>query len=558
MPRFVSRTSGIWIAVVLFFLIILLLACNDDAVEKDIYEPEQIAGGFPVAIERGSLNGDGSEDAKMSNYECWVRSSYFIETNGATTVRIPVSRSGQCFVCQYDADHKMIKSCAMEDEVSLNKQCKYIRFKIRAVNTPKSVSVLLSGGEGEPRETKRVQISTPYERLVYEVSDDVFTTAILMLPPNYSTDGESVPLIVWDSGDGSFRDWDSYECASYKGRANGIRFLRDCGFAVLEIYSWGSKYYKKYPGCGGRSAMPIPIHLATHEKGVEYVLDRYNISSDYIFHISKSGSGKLALYYALIRPSFNLKSIYAFAPVFDDLNFVSWGMEGYRQALFDELDLQGTDEEVSFFLKGAPYDFDVEYKRKHKLNISLARSWQMHKPLGRSFIAKNAEKFKTVSVDWVNMPGQTIEELMDCTHKFSEMFWEGYNRHYEDGRFFFKWDDYSNPASHSDSYNRYNLVRTGSHIPFTVIMSPTDEQTPYWNALEVVKQLQNGGEDAQIITLEGGGHSGPDLSEEGATVKTNVTTRLGIHYDKVSIGWYLAVEDIYNRFIISQTESNTD
>ena len=437
----------------------------------------------------------------------------------------------------------------MNTIVSLCNNCKYIRFKIRASNTPSSIFLQFNGGVENPQECKRVQMNTPYDRLVYAVDEDVYTTAILMLPPNYTTEGDPVPLIIWDSGDGSFVNWDTYECESYLGRANGIRYLRDSGFAVLEIYSWGSKYYKKYPDCGWRSAMPIPIHISTHEKGVKYVLDRYNVNSENIFHISKSGSGKIALYYALVRPSFNLKSIYAFSPVFDDLTFVGWGMQGYRQALFEELELQGSAEEVKFFLEGEPYDFDIKYKNEHNMDVTLSCSWQMHKPLGRSFIAKNAEKFKMISVDWMNMPGQTIDELMDCTHKFSEIFWEGYNRHYNNGRFYFEWDNRNLPAQHYNSYNRYDLVRTGSHIPITVIMSPTDEQTPYWNALEVIKQLQNGGEDARMITLETGGHSGPDLSTEGITSVSDVTTRLGIHYDNVSIGWYLAVEDIYQRFL---------
>lgn len=83
----------------------------------------------------------------------------------------------------------------------------------------------------------------------------------------------------------------------------------------------------------------------------------------------------------------------------------------------------------------------------------------------------------------------------------------------------------------------------------TVIMSPTDEQTPYWNALEVVKQFQNGGADVEMITLATGGHSGPDLSTGGNTSVSDVTTRLGIHYDVVSIGWYLAAEDILGKYV---------
>lgn len=541
----------------IIFAVLAFTASACDESSPEIYEIIEQSDGFLATIERGTFKSDGSEDATMAGYEQWIRSAYFIEIKGANVVKIPFTRSGQCYVWQYDNNHQLITCNEMKSSVSLLNNCQYIRFNIRASNTPSNVSVQFVGGTDEPCETKRVQMKTPYDRLVYAVEGDIFTTALLMLPPNYSLEGPSVPLVIWDSGDGSFTNWDNYVCGSYKGRADGIRYLRDQGFAVLEIYSWGSYYYKKYPGCGSRSAMPIPTHLATHEKGVEYVLDRYNIDKDNIFHISKSGSGKIALYYAMVKPSFNLKSIYAFAPVFDDLNFVGWGMKGYRQALFEELDLQGTDEEVRDFLEGTPYDYDVSYKSSHNLIVNLNSSWQMHKPLGRSFIAKNAEKFKMVSVDWMNVSGQTMEEKMEATHKYSEMFWDGYNRHYntEKGSFYFSWDSRNLPASHSNTYIRYDLVREGSHIPFTVIMSPTDEQTPYWNALEVVKQFQNAGEDAQMITLEKGGHSGPDLSTGGINAVTDVTTRLGIHYDNVSIGWYLAAEDIYNRFLFP-VESN--
>ena len=421
--------------------------------------------------------------------------------------------------------------------MQLDGGCRFIRFQFKASNTPHSVCILLDDGTIEPIEGKRPQLRFPYDRLVYQVEDDVFTTALLMLPPNYSVDGEKVPLIIWDSGDGSFKYWDSYEGGSYFGRLNGIRYLRDQGFAVLEVYSWGSYYYKKYPGCGGRSAMPIPTHLATHEKGVEYVLSRYNIDPENIFHVSKSGSGKIALYYAMVHPSFSLRSIYAMAPVFDDLNFVGWGMPDYRAALYEELDLKG---DSSQFLRGTPIS-EGGYN---------GSAWVPHTPSQQAFIAQNAEKFKMVSVDWMNVEGQTIEEKMTDTHRFSAAFWEGYTYNTETGKW--SWTG-PRPDTRGDvCYTRHNLVRSGSHIPITVIMSPTDEQTPYWNALEVVHQFQNAGEDAKMITLETGGHSGPDLSVQGTNTLNDVTTRLGVHYDNVSIGWYYTVEDIYSRFLTTE------
>jgi len=543
---------------IVYFLVLLVFSCihisSCETHEQYIYDLKLLKDGFITTVERGAINKNGINDATMSCYEQWVRSAFYIKTNGATSVSIPIKRSGQCFVWQYDSKYRVISYDEMRSEIPLLSNCEYIRFQIRASNTPQYVSVRIIESEFAPCEIKLVQKNYPSERLIYAVNDDIYTTARLILPPNYCNEGKSVPLIIWDSGDGSFMDWETHEIGDgYAGRINGLNYLRDNGFAVLEIYSWGSYYYKKYPGCGGRSAMPIPTHLATHEKGVEYVLSRFNIDKDNIFHVSKSGSGKIALYYAMVPPSFNLKAIYTFAPVFDDLNFVGWSIKGYREALFEELGLEGTDEEIRDFIEGTPYDFDLIYKKEHNLNIELSRSWQMHSPLGKSFIKKNADKFQMVSVNWMNVPGIPLSQKIEDTHKFSKIFWDGYNRHYSEDlqSFYFKWENNELPAMHKDSYTRRDFERLGCGIPFTVIMSPTDEQTPYWNALEVVKQFQNAGEDAYIISLKSGGHSGPDLSIDGPNTVKDVITRLGNNYPSVSIGWYYIVKDIYKRFILA-------
>lgn len=541
--------SKAFLAFALSLLIFIAFSCEGPAIL--VLEGEEWL--TYVTMERGAILYDGYDDASIDGYERWARTAFFVKTNGATELCLS-EQIKRCRLVQFDENHCILSVRNINHTSRLDESCAYIRFSIFCSSVPPALGVHLLVSNTileEITEEKRVQMAYPYDRLVYQVEGDVFTTALLMLPPNYSVDNAPVPLIIWDSGDGSFSNWNSYDCSTYEGRKKGIRYLRDQGFAVLEIYSWGSYYYKRFPGCGERSAMPIPTHLATHERGVEYVLNRYNIDPDHIFHISKSGSGKLSLYWAMFKPSFNLNAIFAFAPVFDDLTFVGWSMRDYRHALFEELNLQGTPEEVEDFLEGAPYDFDLEYVKKHNLRMDLKHSWQMHKPIGRSFIEKNAEKFTRVSVDWLNVEEQTLDEAISATHDFSRIFWEGYNRHYnaETGVFYFCWDNNHLPSKKSNSYTRHNLKRQGSGVPLTVIMSPTDEQTPYWNALEVVNQFKNGGYDATMISLEQGGHSGPDLSLKGANVKTDVTTRLGVHYDNVSIGWYLAVEKIYALYL---------
>lgn len=538
-----------------YILVILSISIVDlscvDRLDSPIYNATPFKDSYSITLEQGAITEDGKDDISILLYKKYLRSAFYIRTNNARIFSIPSTYIGQCIVWQYNSDYKIISKDLLHKELSLQNDCKYIRFHIRASNSPNIAYIRLSGGSQPPSEEKRVQLEIPYDRIIYNVNDSVYTTAILMLPPNYDISGEPIPLIIWDSGDGSFVDWYTYTGGSNKGRKNGLNYLRDQGFAVLEIYCWGSYYYEKYPDCGYRSAMPIPTHLASHEKGVEYVLSRYNIDSNNIFHISKSGSGKIALYYAMYKPSFNLKSIYTFAPVFDDLNFPAWSNKGYRSALYEDLELSGSKSEIKDFLEGTSYEYDINYIRDNNLDITPIKVWQMHLPLGKSFIEKNANKFKYISVDWMNIDELSIHEKISYSHKFSEEFWQGYNRYYDlsTNQFSFKWDDISLPETRNQTYNRHTLVREGCNIPFTVIMSPTDEQTPYWNALEVINQFRNAGEDAQMITLESGGHMGPDASTNGANFCKNLTTRLGVSYSGVSIGWYIVVEDIYNRFI---------
>ena len=545
----ITASRFVWV-IVLFVL--LLASCRT---ECDLVAFSENGDGFRVTLERGSIKEDGSDDATIEGYKTCLRSSFFIKTNHASSISIQGLRDIHVVIWQYDSNHKMIESVKILSSVELNSKCSFIRILFQTTNEAKHCWVQFEGSKQLPEEEKKSQIAFPFERLVYAVENDLFTTALLMLPPNYSIEGDPVPLIIWDSGDGSFVSWDSHVWGEGNlGRINGLNFLRDSGFAVLEIYSWGSNYYQKYPQCGMHSAMPIPTHIATHNKGVEYVLDHYNLNPDSIFHLSKSGGGKIDAYYAMECPPFNLKSIYAFAPVVNDLNFIAWraGVVDYRKALLEELNLQGTVEEIDYYLNGEPYDFDVSYKTENNLDIVLESPWQMQKELGQSFINRNAEKLKMVAVDWMNVSGRSLSELVEDNHFYTMEFWKGFNRYYDEEKkkFESKWDDNSIPASKDYTFNRYDLTRKSSGIPFTVIMSPTDEQTPYWIALEFVKQLQNVNNCAKIITLDTGGHSAPDLSTAGPNVKSDVTTRLGIHYDKVSIGWYIAVEDIYNRFLL--------
>lgn len=496
-----------------------------------------------ATVEKGGISiTDGLELFALESIESASRTAFFISTAKAKMI----STSVDCFVLQYDVNYNYIGSirCIKGNFNELSQNSNYIRVIYLGKDDLANIGIGFSNCDGYPKEIKKVQQRNPQEKIIFHVEGNVYTQALLMLPPNYTTEGSKVPLIVWDSGDGSYTNWDNYEMgAGYKERINGLNYLRDQGFAIVEIYSWGSYYYKKHPLCGERSAMPVPTHLKTHEKGVEYVCSRYNIDADNIFHISKSGSGKLALHYAMVKPKFNLKAIYAFAPVFDDLNFGGIGMRDYRRALMEDLNFAGTEKELATFYNGNTVEEGSKTGQGWVFGTNKAYTdLSADNPIlintikaNQDFIKKNADKFTYLSVNWSNLIGQTIEEKIKDTFDFGEKFWSS-------------GIDYGSDIHETDCYNRHNLLMIGNRIPIKAVMAKNDSQTPYWNCLEVINQLRNGGTDASIITLTTQGHDAPDMGI-GENAVTNITTRLGIHYDSVSIGWVVACNDIIDRFI---------
>lgn len=494
-----------------------------------------------VELENGSIDGSGMDAYDYYSYFNSLRSAFFVNVEGCTQLFVEKS----CYVFKYNINHIFIGLlfCGENQAVDIT-NCNYIRLMYRGDNNKLACGF---NGTIAPKQEKRVQQRTPSERLLFHVDGEMFTAALLMLPSNYTTTGKKVPLILWDSGDGSYMNWNTYQMgAGYEKRRIGLEYMRDQGFAVLEIYSWGSYYYNKHYGCGGRSAMPIPTHLKTHQKGVEYVCSRFNVDIENVFELSKSGSGKLSLYYALYKPSFGLKHIYAMAPVFDDLNFLHWEMtNGYSDALYEELKLTGTEDQISQFLNGTPvakggngtgWKFGGKPSQESGLSpddpIFVANIQS-----NQDFIRNNADKFSLASVNWINLTGQTIDQKVQDTFDFGEVFWAAVAQGTQGSN-----------TTGENCYTRYNLMMKGGEVPIDVIMAKNDEQTPYWNCLEVVKQIQNGGREATITTLNSGGHSAPDMGS-GDNLVSDLTTMLGVTYEEVSIGWYLACKDIQTRYL---------
>lgn len=545
-----------------------ILVIENGNIRTKNFDSKTVGGnnnGVFVTMEHGNINTNSTTlgiDEYYSLHLSKVRTAFFINVQNGTELVIPNHASYTLFM--YNTNYECIGCTNVINYVAeLLATTKYIRFVINSGDSLDDIKIIINGAVTTPIQEKRVPQRKFYpnandtsiydyvEKFSYDVDGEMYTVAQLVLAKNYTPNDKKSPLIIWDSGDGSYSNWDTYNTlgTNYQGRNNGLRYLRDEGFSILEIYSWGSYYHEKYPSCGGRSAMPIPTHLKTHEKGVEYVLSRYNIDENNIFHVSKSGSGKLSLWYALESPSFNLKAIYPMAPVFDDLNFMGWGTQGYRQALYEELNLKGTTDQINQFLNGTPIEkggngsswkFGGHPTEASDLSDD-SPEFVANIASNQDFILNNAGKFMRASVCWHNLIGQTISEKVQDTFDFGNTFWDAKANNQQ-----------GSSTTGASCYNRYNLAMIGNGIPMMVIMGKSDEQTPFWSAYEVVKQLTNGGCEASIIeTNYVANHSSPDLStdSDSLNVKTNITTRLGVTYSTVSIGWYFICQDINKKYL---------
>lgn len=498
-----------------------------------------------VKMERGGLKTTGAMDYTKTSFNGSVRSSMFIKVNDATKV-VGVDFHG-FKVYEYGESHNILSINTNEGD-TFNSSTRYIKILKETMDaTPEKVEMLFNG---YAEEVYNVQIESgtsgghlKAETLVFDVSDGICTTARLLLPFNYTTSGKKVPLILWCACDGSYSSWDFYIDAVGSNPSvitEQLQYLADQGFAVLNVYPWGSYNNTNFPNCGKSGAVPVPFTLRAYEKAVEYVTTRFNISDTNIFITSWSGSGKLSAYYAIHHPSFNLRHIYAFSPVVDGgvwrMCETLGGANGFRGATNSEMSFDGTTEQIRQY---------KEDSNSMPLEDALA------------FKKLNASKFsKFSSIQWQNLVGSYIKDGVLHNHDIDDKVedslnwgetWRTYTGYVSPNGVPASFNDWDGLRSQG-IYNRHYLAIMSSGVPITIIGAEDDGACPYLAMEQFIIQLQNGGAEAKIINLPiassadyGNGHS--NASGHSAPIFYNQVVS-GIGY-----GWWYAVQDIKARFL---------
>lgn len=462
-------------------------------------------------MEHGGLKDTGAMDYTINSFNSYIRSSMLIRVNDAAMISGKTLSS--FFIFQYASDFSLIgQKSSVGNTFTFASNCRYIKICKQTLDNIEDAIFLF---DGDVEEAYNVQMeSGTYtdgsltrlysETLVFKVDEKACTTARLLLPSTYSVIGRKVPLIIWCGCDGSYPNWNysiDFVGSSPSSITSQLQYLASEGFAVLNVYPWGSYNFSNFPNCGQSGALPVPVTLRAYEKAVEYVTTRFNISDTNIFMSSWSGSGKLSSYYAIQHPSFSLRHVYAFSPVIDGLCYASWRSQftDMRKALLSEMNFVG---DSSAFTANDSWTIR-ELDENNQLKLV-------------PFIQENAGKFaKCSAINWINMTEKTIEEKMTDTAVHGA---KGYS------------DD--------TSYNRYNLSIMSDGTPITIIGASDDTACPYRVMKEFVTMLLNGGAEAEIVTMPNGkgGH--------GAPIRDTTLSGDGSPY-----GWWYMVQDIKARFL---------
>lgn len=461
-----------------------------------------------VELEPGDIStasGTGYVTNTLNVASTRFRTAFPIEVSADTFISLKIQNDSesisQITVIEYDDEFTFTKATTVTENTlfKVAATTKYIKcvviFGATGYN-PKGVSVKSSTSV---RIVKNPKIRSVSERFVFQMPEDgVYGSAVLMLPPNYSVDGDGVPLLVYLHGSLGFANWDCEIGYFYDGDTYlpYIEYLRDEGYAILDVYGWSSKYLA-IADTQDISSEPnksntfvTPITYSSFLRGIQYALSRYNLDEHQVSMYCKSLGGGLANTFA-VRADIQLTAICELAPTIDVFYWGSWGQSvAARTIIADQLGLTG----------------DVS-------GVFLKKNFDYRSTNGNTFMIANLDKISGFNPGW-NYIGKTL----------SEKYQDSYDK------------DYTNT-----NYCREVLY------PVKIWVAPDDTNISYPKILEFVAQCRNNSKDVTLREMpeNTGGHHSVDYDPNAP--KSSGTTALGITYTDIPTAYVEMVEFIRSR-----------
>lgn len=372
----------------------------------------------------------GYQTGIIGNYSTGFKHSRtpkFLKVVGGTPIKATYSID-TLYLYEYDKDKKFIiaKSLLSNTERKLDKSTVFIKFEHDNFTNGDVILTYCSPVNSPVWEyNNRVNGNTiPFGYEVYpsyqtDVNDSVtvlntkkvFTSGLLMLPPNYSEHGEKVPVIYFSHGSGDYQSiLDTEFSVNYM---DYIRYLCNEGFAIFDCYGWTDLYTTA--GC----QMANPTNMSAIKQGLKWVCDNYNVDINHVYVTGKSLGGLQAINMCYER-DFPIKACCPIAPEIDatsiGFGYEKEGRKSYAKDLGFTVDTNGVlEEEGAKLLSGFSSNFKAYAKENaHKL--------QGYNPLWRNLLNANVEEliqFQIEADHLIGLPNKikTMTRICDTPTK---------------------------------------------------------------------------------------------------------------------------------------------
>lgn len=466
-----------------------------------------------VKFEKGRFESSSDDDRyynSLSETKAFMINAYPIIVDGAASVIFPaitLTDSDKYNIYWRDNTGEHISgnalTCAVDNNtVNVPSGAYYLDIMICYSGLYDFPIKIVGGNIKTGEQQKRIYTKDNGEQVCFfEVNrpKDVYSACCFMLPPNYNATGAKVPLVLWFDGNMNYRTLGS----TFKpGKLPGLKYIRDEGYAVLQIYSWGSYFATKYAQCGDDQPYPSPTCLKVLETGLKWFCDRYNIDSENIHIVSKSMGGLISLFF-VSHPIASFRSVSMFSPIID-----MFGLRGRysdaRKAIFEDNALQGDVDDFSDINTDGSTSTSVE---NYYFSDRCLPIWE-------------ANKGATARLN------SAYAELVGAT------FAENLAKSVEDSRAWYANHEAANIYNHPE----YKKI---SAIPVKIWGATHDPDVQYQAMVQAVEQLRNSGCDAELKSVNSYDHSRFDVNTTDAQT---ITTELGILHENVPIGWVESIQ----------------
>lgn len=316
---------------------------------------------------------------------------------------------------------------------------RYVKFmvsKSTAYTSLRKLSVSVKGNATQvknvtpaPVETSYFSFDTEYPSM--DASDNIIFTGannqsryydngLIKLPPNYSTTGDAVPLVVYVHGTNGF-DFYKGQKDLYEAQQN---FVVNNGYAFCDC-SGVTNVGKGTQMAGYDDVFFAPSFVTSIIKLVEHVTTNYNVKDDGVYLLSKS-SGGYTLHLLTQMNVLTIKAAASLAPGISAIaNIEYYTRSEWRatQKVYDQLNISGIIQDVNPWYNSSSSGYTANGANNRDIIIENSSKLRQVDPLffGANLTDDEVRSITAKQFTHTSSNGKrTIANYSDCMNGFTD------------------------------------------------------------------------------------------------------------------------------------------